>query len=499
DGFASAVARFVGPQRVELSGGRATITLRRGRKVQVQFTLPEGMTWPKGAMPESYFDDMQERVRMMRQPSNRRGEVVSDFNMLSLREVGSGRFEFRLAEDTPRVHIAVHSPGFLQFFEAGPFSLANVKGENLEVEVPRPAGLNVSFEPGVPPGGETPFKGASLQVLRQLQGNSYLEVSSTSGTSPSPQLKLTDLAPGKYLVSVRTQPKEEIKPLPGTEINIGAYFDQRQPTLKAGQSERIEFRSTPYDPNAFRGKRTAVVKIRTSDHKPAQGRHASVTYFDGHYGTQVVYSGAVPASGDIELTGLTDKAQPSWFPYPAYTVSVDKKRLGSFGFADDPLTQPFEFFLAPGAGDMAPDLELTSLAGGNTLRLSDLRGKVVFLELWATWCGPCQQPMAKLNALGKEQRNAWRDRVVLLPVSIDSDQVKVRSHIQQRGWTGLEHFWSGGGGASDFDAPAARAFVASGVPEAVLISPAGRILWRGHPLENSGGNDLRARIEGALK
>ena len=241
------------------------------------------------------------------------------------------------------------------------------------------------------------------------------------------------------------------------------------------------------------------MRIRTPDGKPAKGRNVSVTYFDGHYGAQPVFSGAVPASGDIVLTGITDTAPSSSYPYPAYTVSVDDKRLGSFGFTKEPPTQQFEFFLAPGVGDMAPDLELTSLASGKPIRLSSLRGKVVFLEFWATWCGPCQEPMAKLNALGDEQSAAWKDRVAIVPVSIDSEQARVKSHVQQRGWTGLEHFWSGGSNGGDFEAPAARAFVVSGVPEAVLIGRDGRLLWRGHPLDKSNGKDLKSRIEDALK
>ena len=148
---------------------------------------------------------------------------------------------------------------------------------------------------------------------------------------------------------------------------------------------------------------------------------------------------------------------------------------------------------------MAPDVGLTSLATGKEIRLGSLRGKVVFLEFWATWCGPCQQPMMNLNALADAQSTAWKDRVAIVPVSIDSEQARVKSHVQQRGWTGLEHFWSGGNKGGDFEAPAARAFVVSGVPEAVLIGPDGRILWRGHPLDKSDAKDLKSRIEDALK
>jgi thiol-disulfide isomerase/thioredoxin len=207
----------------------------------------------------------------------------------------------------------------------------------------------------------------------------------------------------------------------------------------------------------------------------------------------------VPESGDIVLAGITDTAISPSYPYPPYTVSVDDKRLGAFGFTKEPATQRFEFSLAPGVGDMAPDLELTSLVSGKPTRLSSLRGKVVILEFWATWCGPCQEPMAKLNALGREQSAAWKNRVAIVPVSIDSEQGRVKSHVQQRGWTGLEHYWSGGSNGGDFDAPAARAYAVNGVPETVLIGPDGRLLWRGHPLDQSDGKDLKSRIEDALR
>lgn len=52
-------------------------------------------------------------------------------------------------------------------------------------------------------------------------------------------------------------------------------------------------------------------------------------------------------------------------------------------------------------GQPAPDAVLTGL-DGKAFNLSDLRGKVVFLDLWATWCGPCRMEMPHLEKLHKE-------------------------------------------------------------------------------------------------
>jgi peroxiredoxin len=63
----------------------------------------------------------------------------------------------------------------------------------------------------------------------------------------------------------------------------------------------------------------------------------------------------------------------------------------------------------------APDFALKSLAGSN-LRLSELRGEVVLLNFWATWCGPCRQEMPELNQIYKEYHNVGLE---VLGVNID--------------------------------------------------------------------------------
>jgi cytochrome c biogenesis protein CcmG/thiol:disulfide interchange protein DsbE len=66
-------------------------------------------------------------------------------------------------------------------------------------------------------------------------------------------------------------------------------------------------------------------------------------------------------------------------------------------------------------GKMAPDFELPDLSD-TTMRLSDFRGKVVFLNFWATWCKPCREEMPSMEVLYK---NFEREGLVVLAVSID--------------------------------------------------------------------------------
>lgn len=66
-------------------------------------------------------------------------------------------------------------------------------------------------------------------------------------------------------------------------------------------------------------------------------------------------------------------------------------------------------------GKPAPDFTLTDL-NDKPYRLSDFRGKVVFLNFWATWCAPCRDEMPSMEVL---YRNFEKDGLVVLAVSID--------------------------------------------------------------------------------
>lgn len=130
-------------------------------------------------------------------------------------------------------------------------------------------------------------------------------------------------------------------------------------------------------------------------------------------------------------------------------------------------------------GTPAPEITFTALEGAKPMKLSDFKGKVVILDFWATWCGPCQEPMAELQKLSAAHPD-WKDRVVIMPLSIDDALGTVRQHIDQRGWTNTFNVWAGEGG---WQAKPPVAFRVSGVPTTYIIDGTGKIAAAGHPAE----------------
>ncbi|OCA90691.1 alkyl hydroperoxide reductase [Bacillus sp. FJAT-27225] len=94
---------------------------------------------------------------------------------------------------------------------------------------------------------------------------------------------------------------------------------------------------------------------------------------------------------------------------------------------EDPSTEASSTFLE--AGSKASDFELKTLSG-ETMKLSDLEGKKVMLNFWATWCGPCKKEMPDMQKLSVEAS----DDLVILAVNIDP-QLDVQGFVDEYGIT----------------------------------------------------------------
>jgi len=119
------------------------------------------------------------------------------------------------------------------------------------------------------------------------------------------------------------------------------------------------------------------------------------------------------------------------------------------------------------AGDVASDFKLEDAATGETVSLSSLKGKVVFLNVWATWCGPCREEMPSMETLYDDFRN--NKDFVMLAVSQDTKgKSAVIPYVQKNGY----HFRV----LLDPENKVSDEYGVSGVPETFIIDRKGRIV-----------------------
>lgn len=82
-------------------------------------------------------------------------------------------------------------------------------------------------------------------------------------------------------------------------------------------------------------------------------------------------------------------------------------------------------------GEVAPNFELKDISG-NTISLKSFRGKPVFINFWATYCGPCVDEMPLLQQVYDERAD---DGLVMLVINSGEDEVKAGGFIERNGYT----------------------------------------------------------------
>jgi thiol-disulfide isomerase/thioredoxin len=112
---------------------------------------------------------------------------------------------------------------------------------------------------------------------------------------------------------------------------------------------------------------------------------------------------------------------------------------------------------------VSPSFHLTSL-DGKSVSMEALAGKVVLIDFWATWCGPCKQALPHLKEIAKEFEG---QPLVVISISLDADEATWKSFVAQNGmvWT---QYRDGG-----FDGPIASAFAVKAIPTTFTIDADG--------------------------
>lgn len=142
----------------------------------------------------------------------------------------------------------------------------------------------------------------------------------------------------------------------------------------------------------------------------------------------------------------------------------------------------------PEEAEAAPDYAAVTL-DGDSIALSDLRGEVVLLNVWATWCVPCRVEIPELQAL-HEAHGAQGLRVIGVTVDSRAASDDVVDFIDELGMT--YDIWA------DPDHRVLNRFRAAGVPITVLIDRAGQIAWRHLGMFDRGDPELLRALERTL-
>jgi peroxiredoxin len=141
---------------------------------------------------------------------------------------------------------------------------------------------------------------------------------------------------------------------------------------------------------------------------------------------------------------------------------------------------------SPTLGKVAKTFSLPLLGGGN-FDLEKWKGKVVVLDFWATWCGPC---IKSLPALIETMAAFPAERVTLLGVNQSEPAELVKRFLETRGWKFTV--------ALDAGQKVARQYGVEGIPHTVIVGPDGNVAWVKTGFSPDGAAEAAAAVKQLL-
>lgn len=144
-------------------------------------------------------------------------------------------------------------------------------------------------------------------------------------------------------------------------------------------------------------------------------------------------------------------------------------------------------FVGNVSAEPAPDFTLLSSTGEN-VRLGELRGKVVMLNFWASWCGPCRKEMPLLDAMHKRYGPAGFE---LYGVNVEEDNTDAKKMIKDMGVT-LPVLY-------DPESKASTLYKVDAMPTTVMIDKKGQIRYVNRGYKDGDENKYRDQIRELIK
>jgi thiol-disulfide isomerase/thioredoxin len=388
--------------------------------------------------------------------------------------LGDGRYRVDVPQAfTGALMLMVHSPEVIRYYMRT-LEPDEWQSGSVEVRLPKPSTMVLEFDLEAWRKAYKDLSESYLSITPQGGAQSALAFYSDAfvGRPFSGGLVVKrNVAPGTYQASLYLWNK-----------------DTHQTTLQVpeGGVVRQKIAPKPFDVADYRGKRQVRVRIQRAGGKSVAGARYRVELTRGYGQARTLQEGTLDKNGTLVLRNLYENpADPEPSNVIGYRIFVNGKFARYFALTQGDGIRDLQITLAPQPGDPAINFTATDLRTGKPVELRTLRGKWVYLEFWATWCGPCQTAMEELKAFVEKQPDSWRKQVVVLTVSVDQDKEVVLPHLQKRGWDKFAlHAWDEG-------QRAAQQYGVEGIPTAFLIDPQGKVVWAGNPLTRQQESLLR--------
>ncbi|MDU1891655.1 MAG: TlpA disulfide reductase family protein [Dysgonomonas sp.] len=129
---------------------------------------------------------------------------------------------------------------------------------------------------------------------------------------------------------------------------------------------------------------------------------------------------------------------------------------------------------------------------GKEISLSDFKGKVVYVDVWATWCGPCKKEFPLLKKL-EEEYHANKDMVFIgVSVDVDKDKQKWLNFLDKEQLPGIQLF-----GGDPSKESLGKPYNIKGIPRFILVGKDGNLILADAPKPSS--PEIKAILDDALK
>jgi thiol-disulfide isomerase/thioredoxin len=142
--------------------------------------------------------------------------------------------------------------------------------------------------------------------------------------------------------------------------------------------------------------------------------------------------------------------------------------------------------LAVGPGDTAPAFDLPGTA--QPVRLADLKGKYVYVDFWASWCGPCRQSFPWLNEM---QAKYGAQGLTVVGINVDTKREDALAFLKEVPANFRLAF--------DPSGTSPKAYKIKGMPSSILVGPDGKVIFHHAGFRPENRAELEEKIRKALR